>query len=135
VEKEMKKRTLIVLLTFTLVIGSVLAGIFLAKVFGQEVTYKTGIVQWNDAVAYTRVEMKNPDEMLADVYTIGFIKISEKTVMVIHNVSDGTPDRYTVIPRCWIKKIVWLKEDTEYKDDRQTESGGKENDARTIHPF
>jgi hypothetical protein len=112
-EQKPLVRTLLAVLTLLLVLATVASGIFLAHGQEKEQDYRPGIVEWNDAVAYTRTDLTDPDAMLADVFTIGFIKVNEKTILIIHNVSDGTPDRYTIIPKCWIVKIVWLKEDKE----------------------
>ena len=67
-------------------------------------------VSWHDAVVYTRHPLADDiDTMTAEVIAVGCVVVTEKTVLVIMNVSQGTPDIFLVIPKDWCTSIVPLK--------------------------
>jgi hypothetical protein len=71
---------------------------------------KLSIVNWRDTVVYTRKPLADDiDTMVADVVAIGCVVQTEKTVLVIQNITQGTPDVYMVIPKDWVQSIVQLK--------------------------
>lgn len=66
------------------------------------------VVEWKDAVAYTRVPLIDPDEMTANVISIGCIVQTEKTILIVTSLTDGKPDIFLVIPKGWVTKITNL---------------------------
>lgn len=74
-------------------------------------TCHMAIVQWRDAVIYTRkdgLDVTKLDELTADTLSFGCIVESDKTIGIIHSFVEGKPADFLVIPKSWATKIVPL---------------------------
>lgn len=71
---------------------------------------KFAVVNWKDAVVYTRAPLADDiDSMTAEVKTLGCVKQTEKTVLIIQSVTEGKPDVFMVVPKDWVISIQYLK--------------------------
>jgi hypothetical protein len=69
-----------------------------------------GMLFWNDAAVYERraledEDTKNMDKLLPRIVSIGCIAKTERSYVVIYNISENKPDGFVIIPKEWAMKF------------------------------
>ncbi|MEM4182170.1 MAG: hypothetical protein QXX68_03435 [Candidatus Pacearchaeota archaeon] len=66
--------------------------------------FKLGVVFWQDATLY----YSEAEPEMVQCKTAGWVLVKRDRVIVVSSFSDGKPDLFTVIPKQWALKIVFV---------------------------
>lgn len=66
--------------------------------------FRFGVVFWRDATLY----LQEAEPEMVQCKTAGWIQVKRDRVIVVSSFSDDKPDLFTVIPRQWAVKIIFV---------------------------
>lgn len=89
--------------------------------------FKLGVVFWQDATLY----QENAEPEMVQCKTAGWIQVKKDRVIVVSSFSDGKPDLFTVIPKQWTVKIIFVLS----AEKKQEEKGQTERVPYTPSPI
>ena len=104
-----------------------LAGALCVQTLNGQEMCKLATVEWQDAVIRVKTQgHKIPDaELLIPVISIGCIRETETSVIIIHSFTDGKVDDYLTVPKAWTTKITKMvaKEEDAPKSEANPQKG------------